>query len=167
MADSADSVVSLDEVRARFLAAEERLTEASDAVGAIQQAALDIGSTRESLSQAGERLGALAGSVGEISTTLADNALHLREGVDAIRQGDPAAIRRQIEELDAAFTAMQSVLGERLATIEQAERDVKSAVAELRAEAASHGARAAREGRIIAAIGGVLFVVVIVLSLVR
>lgn len=166
MADSAHSVISLDEVRARFLAAEERLTEASEAVGAIQQAALDIASTRESLSQAGERLGTLAGSVGEISHSLAENAQHLREGVDAIRLGDPAAIRREIEELDAAFTAMQSVLGERLTAIDQAERDVNSAITELKAEAAARADRATREGRIIAAIGGILLVVVIVLTLI-
>ena len=111
--------VTLEEVRARFLEAESRLSEAADAVGAIQAAAERIGAAREGLGAAGAQLGNLAAALGGIATSLDDNATNLREGVDAIRAGDPAQIRQQIEELDSAFTAMQSVVGERLTHLEQ------------------------------------------------
>lgn len=88
--------------------------EAVKAVAAIEAAASPLGSTRESLSTAGDQIAGLATRFGEVADSLGENATNLREGVGAIRPGDPAAIRRQIEELDAAFTAMQAVSGERL-----------------------------------------------------
>jgi chromosome segregation ATPase len=114
----ASSVVSLEEVRARFLEAEARLEEASEAVATIEAAAASLGSTRESLSTAGDQVAGLATRFGDVADSLGENATHLREGVDAIRLGDPAAIRRQIEELDEAFTAMQAVTGERMTAVE-------------------------------------------------
>lgn len=113
------SPVSLEEVRARFLAAETNLSDAAAAVGAIQEAAARVGSARDGLAAASEQLGELAGSLQEVASSLNDNAVSLREGVDAIRAGDPAEIKRKIEELDAAFTAMQSVVGERLTKLER------------------------------------------------
>lgn len=154
------SSVTLEEVRERFLAAEARLGDTSNAIAAIEHAAERLGESRESLAIAGTAVSGLAGRFGEVADALTTNAENLRQGVDAIRMGDPAAIRRQIEELDAAFTAMQSVMGERLGKLEAA----------LVASAAAAAARetiALRERRLIAAMLGVLVVVAIVVGLVR
>lgn len=150
--------ITLEDVRNRFLDAETRLTETVAAVAAIQEAAGHLGAAREGLGVAGERLGGLAGSMEEVASALTDNATHLREGVDAIRAGDPAEIRRQIEELDAAFTAMQSVVGDRLTKIEQ---EVAAQVVALGA----HMATSRREARIIAAGLAVLMIVSIAVTL--
>lgn len=110
--------LTLDDVRLRFLEAQAQLADAGAAVEAIRQSAERLGEAREGLAGAGTQVAALAERFGAVADSMADNAEHLREGVDAIRLGDPTAIRQQIEELDAAFTAMQSVVGERLTAIE-------------------------------------------------
>lgn len=150
--------ITLEDVRNRFLDAETRLTEVVAAVAAIQEAAGHLGAAREGLGVASERLGGLAGSMEEVASSLTDNATHLREGVDAIRAGDPAEIRRQIEELDAAFTAMQSVVGDRLTKIEQ------QGVA-LVAALDAHMAASRRQATIVAAVLAVLMVVSIAVTL--
>jgi ABC-type transporter Mla subunit MlaD len=111
--------VSLEDIRVRFLDAEAHLSEAATAIGAIQEAAERLGSARDGLAAASAQLANLAGSLEEVTSSLSDNAVSLREGVDAIRAGDPADIKRMIGELDAAFTGMQSVVGERLTKLEQ------------------------------------------------
>ena len=122
------SSVSLDEVRERFLEAEARLGDAAKAIQAIEDAATRVGAARESLTSAGEEIRGLAGQFSEVAASLGANAEELRRGVDAIRLGDPAAVRREIEELDAAFTAFQSVVGERFDANEsaQTERSTRS-----------------------------------------
>lgn len=150
--------ISLEDVRVRFLDAEARLSEAATAVGAIQEAAERLGAAREGLGAAGARLGDLAGAMGEVASSLADNATHLREGVDAIRAGDPAEIKRQIEELDAAFTAMQSVVGDRMTKLEQQGAAISAALDD-------HVSASRRESRIIAAGLAILVVVSIAVAL--
>jgi chromosome segregation ATPase len=115
-----ERTLSLDDVRERFVEARAQLADASSSIGAIREAAQSLGQSRESLLGAGSRITELAERFGAVADAMAENAERLREGVDAIRLGDPAAIRRQIEELDAAFTALQSVSGERLTRIEAA-----------------------------------------------
>lgn len=112
------TAVSLEEVRTRFLEAEARLGDAANAIRSIEDAASQVGAARGSLTAAGEQIRGLAGQFGDVASALSDNAEELRRGVDAIRLGDPAAVRRQIEELDAAFTALQSVMADRFAGIE-------------------------------------------------
>ena len=150
--------VSLEEVRVRFLDAEARLSEAATAVGAIQEAAERLGAAREGLGAAGTRLSELAGSMDQVASSLADNATNLREGVDAIRAGDPAEIKRQIEELDAAFTALQSVVGERLTRLEEQGAAISSDVAAVAIALSAHAVASRRESRIIAAVLGVLVI---------
>jgi hypothetical protein len=113
------AALSLDDVRARFVDAETSLTEMAASIRSIEGAAERLVGAREGVAEASQHLAALAGSLGEVTSSLATNAQHLREGVDAIRLGDPAAVRRQIEELDSAFTAMQAVMGERFGAIER------------------------------------------------
>ena len=140
--------ITLEDVRNRFLEAETRLTDTVAAVAAIQEAAGNLGAARDGLGIAGQRLGGLAGSMTEVATGLAENAAHLREGVDAIRAGDPAEIRRQIEELDAAFTAMQSVVGERMSKLEEGQAALAVRVTEvLKALAAAQTAVVAQASR--------------------
>ncbi len=113
--------LTLDEVRTRFLAAEESLGEAARAVAAIQGAAGQIAAARDGLAMSSTKIGELAASLSDLGAGLGENAVALREGVDAIRLGDPAELRRLIQELDAAFTAFQASVGERLEVIEQTE----------------------------------------------
>ena len=117
------SPISLDEVRERFLEAEARLGDAAKAIQTIEDAATRVGAARESLTSAGEEIRRLAGQFSEVASSLGANAEELRRGVDAIRLGDPAAVRREIEELDAAFTAFQSVVGERFEASERAQTE--------------------------------------------
>lgn len=112
------SPLTLDDVRLRFLEAQSQLADAGSAVETIRQSAERLGEARSGLANAGVEVAGLAERFGAVADAMAENAERLREGVDAIRLGDPAAIRRQIEELDAAFTAMQSVFGDRLTAIE-------------------------------------------------
>jgi ABC-type transporter Mla subunit MlaD len=132
--------LSLDEVRARFLEAETRLTETTAAIKSIEGAAERLAGAREGVTEASQQLAVLAGSLGEVTSALTTNAQHLREGVDAIRLGDPAAIRRQIEELDSAFTAMQSVMGDRFGAIEAGLSEAKTSLDRDRAASRRFGA---------------------------
>lgn len=152
------TALTLDDVRARFLEAEARLGDAAAAIKSIETATERLASAREGLADAGQQLAGLAGSLGEVAAALTDNAQHLREGVDAIRLGDPAAIRRQIEELDSAFTALQAVLGDRLTAIEGSTAEASQEVTRL-----SGSAR--RERRILAAAILAAVVIGIVLQL--
>jgi hypothetical protein len=111
--------LTLDDVRQRFLEAQAQLTDASGAIEAIRQSADRLGAAREGLADAGKEVARLAERFGTVADAMADNAQRLMEGVEAIRLGDPAAIRREIQELDAAFTPFQSVMLGRLAPIER------------------------------------------------
>ena len=157
------STISLEEVRSRFLEAEARLGDAAAAIRSIEDAGNRVGAARESLTAAGEEIHGLAGRFGDVASSLTENAEELRRGVDAIRLGDPAAVRRQIEELDAAFTAMQSVTSDRF-------RDVQAAQTSLAEQLVrtQHAQRAAHmEARIGAVVTVLLAVAVLVLLVIR
>lgn len=155
--------VSLDEVRQRFSEAEARLGEAANAIHAIEDAASRVGSARESLTSAGNEIRGLASQFGDVASSLTENAEELRRGVDAIRLGDPAAVRRQIEELDASFTAMQSVMADRFGGIEASQK----AIAERLDAAASAQQSTRRESRILGALSILLIAIVVAMALVR
>jgi hypothetical protein len=110
--------LTLDDVRLRFLDAQAQLTDASGAIEAIRQSAQRLGAAREGLADAGTEVASLAERFGTVADAMAENAEQLTLGVEAIRLGDPAAIRQEIQELDSAFTAFQSVMVERLGVIE-------------------------------------------------
>lgn len=155
--------VSLDEVRQRFSEAEARLGDAAKAVQAIEDAASRVGAARESFTTAGTEIRGLAGQFGDVASSLTENAEELRRGVDAIRLGDPAAVRREIEELDAAFTAMQSVMADRFGGIEVSQK----AIAE-RLDAAANAQQSTRtEVRMLGALSVLLIAAVLILVLVR
>lgn len=161
------TTVSLEEVRERFLEAETRLGEAAKAIQAIDDAATRVGAARESLSAAGDEIRALAGQFADVASSLSENAEELRRGVDAIRLGDPAAVRRQIEELDAAFTALQSVMADRFGALEASQSALGVGI-ESTAAAHEAGTKSARlEARIIGAVTILLVVGTIVLLLIR
>lgn len=162
-----NSSVSLEEVRDRFLQAETRLGDAANAIQAIETAATQIGSSRESLMTAGTEIRALAGQFSDVASSLTTNADELRRGVDAIRLGDPAAVRRQIEELDAAFTAMQSVMVDRFTHIEAAQTSLAARfdATDSRQDAFAKSMRT--EARIIGAVTVLLVALAVVLLLVK
>jgi hypothetical protein len=163
--------ITLEDVRARFLEAETRLGEASDAIAAIEQAAERMGVAHDGVVAAGAQLAGLASSMSEVSASLSANAIHLREGVDAIRAGDPAEIKRRIEELDAAFTAMQAVTVERFTKLDAALDErfgaVEQALATNADATASRSSSAQRESRMLWAAVMVLIVVSIALAFAR
>lgn len=161
------SAVSLEEVRARFLEAEARLGDAAKAIQAIEDAAVRVGAARESLTTAGDEVRGLAAQFADVAASLTENAAELGRGVDAIRLGDPAAVRREIEELDAAFTSMQSVMAERFSGIETAQGGLAAALGATH-ERQQASARSARvEARIIGIVTVLAVAVVVVLLLVR
>src|SRR3712207_347091 len=92
--------LTLDDVRQRFLEAQAQLTDASGAIEAIRQSAEKLGSAREGLADAGTQVAAMAERFGAVADAMDENAQQLLLGVEAIRLGDPAAIRREIQELD-------------------------------------------------------------------
>jgi hypothetical protein len=159
--------ITLEEVRARFLEAESRLTDAATAIATIEEAAGRMGVAHEGVVAASTQLAGLASSMGEIASSLDENARHLREGVDAIRAGDPAEIKRRIEELDAAFTAMQSVTAERFTKLDSALADISNGSVTAAEGAASRIASLRQESRILAALLAVLIFASIAISLVR
>jgi hypothetical protein len=150
--------ISLEDVRVRFVDAEARLSDAAVAVGTIREAAERLGSAREGLGAAGARLGELAGALGGVAASLTDNAASLRAGVDAIRAGDPAEIKRRIEELDAAFTAMQSVVGSRLTTLEEQGAAVSTDLEATAAALDAHASASRRDLWIVAVFLGILVI---------
>lgn len=157
------TAVSLDEVRTRFMEAEARLGDAANAIRSIEDAASQIGAARGSLTAAGEQIRGLAGQFGDVASSLSENAEELRRGVDAIRLGDPAAVRRQIEELDAAFTAMQSVMADRFKGIETVNATLADGLT-----LTQQAQRSARfESRLIGGITVLLVAAVLVLLFVR
>lgn len=155
--------VSLDEVRTRFLEAQARLGDAANAIRSIEDAAAQVGAARGSLTAAGEQIRGLAGQFGDVASALSENADELRRGVDAIRLGDPAAVRRQIEELDAAFTAMQSVMAERFTGIEASNKSFADRLESVRRAQAS----ARLESRLMGGLTLAVSVAVLVLLLLR
>lgn len=158
--------VSLDEVRARFLEAEGRLAAAAAATEEIREAAGSLGTARAGVAEAAARLEGLAASLADVSSALLENATNLRAGVDAIRAGDPAQVRRQIEELDSSFTAMQSVVGEGFATVGQQQLTAAARSDALDASLATIESRARRERLGAAAVIAALVLVTIVLQVV-
>lgn len=157
------TAVSLDEVRTRFLEAEARLGDAANAIRSIEDAASQVGAARGSLTAAGEQIRGLAGQFGDVASALSENAEELRRGVDAIRLGDPAEVRRQIEELDAAFTAMQSVMADRFKGIESSNKAIAEDLAVT--QLAQRSARL--ESRLMSGITVLLAFAVLVLLFVR
>ena len=132
--------ITLEAVRTRFLDAETALADANRAITAIQGASMMIGEAKDSVTTSAGQLGALASALADMTGVLGDNATALREGVDAIRLGDPAEVRRMLSELDEAFTAFQATTGERLETLATQQRDLGVGVAGL-AQAESIGRR--------------------------
>ena len=132
--------ITLEAVRTRFLEAETALADANRAITAIQGASMMIGEAKDSVTTSAGQLGALASALADMTGLLGENATALREGVDAIRLGDPAEVRRMLSELDEAFTAFQATTGERLETLAKQQKDLGVGLTGL-AEAESSGRR--------------------------
>ncbi len=132
--------ITLEAVRTRFLEAETALADANRAITAIQGASMMIGEAKDSVTTSAGQLGALASALADMTGLLGENATALREGVDAIRLGDPAEVRRMLSELDEAFTAFQATTGERLEALGGQQEDFGVGLAAL-AEADSRGRR--------------------------
>jgi len=128
MTDDNTRPPTLDDVRQRFLDAETSLAAITTTLERLNGAAAGIGQARHSLDQAGAALGELATSLAETATELESNAVALRQGVDVIRLGDPAEVRRQLSELDAEFGAFQATVVERLDAIEGRQAVLSTAV---------------------------------------
>lgn len=132
--------ITLEAVRTRFLEAETALADANCAITAIQGASMMIGEAKDSVTTSAGQLGALASALADMTGLLGENATALREGVDAIRLGDPAEVRRMLSELDEAFTAFQATTGERLEALAKQQTDLGVGLAGM-AEADGSGRR--------------------------
>lgn len=161
------SVVSLDEVRERFLEAEGKLGDAAKAIQQIEAASTRMAAARDGLAAAGTEIRGLASQFAGVATSLSQNADELRRGVDAIRLGDPAAVRSQIEELDASLTVLQSVMAERFTGIETAQGSLKAEIERANARTDTSVKAMRTETRLIGIATVLMAVVIIVLLLVR
>jgi chromosome segregation ATPase len=132
MTDDVARAPTLDDVRQRFLDAETSLSGIGATLERLSGAAAGIGQARQSIDQAGASLGQLATRLSETAAELGANAVALREGVDAIRLGDPAEVRRQLNELDAGFGAFQGLVVERLTAIESRQSALEATIVEVR-----------------------------------
>ena len=162
--------VTLEDVRAHCSGG-DAVRESSRALTAIQDAAARLGEARDGVGAAGQSLSQLASSLDRVASGLSENAGHLREGVDAIRAGDPAEIMRRIEGLDAAFTAMQSVMAENMESLneaiaQQGQRAVEAAAASERSTlAVIKGVQL--KGRILTGVFAMLVLASILMMLLR
>jgi hypothetical protein len=159
--------ITLEAVRTRFLEAETALADANRAITAIQGASVMIGEAKESVTVSAGQLGALAAALSDMTGVLGDNATALREGVDAIRLGDPAEVRRMLSELDEAFTAFQATTGDRLEALAKQQKDLGVGLAGL-AEAETSGRRRQMlEVRVCIAVVAIAGIVTLLASVLR
>jgi hypothetical protein len=167
MTDDQSSPPTLEDVRQRFLDAETHLAGIGSTLERLSGAAAGIGQARQSLDGAGAALADLATNLGETANELEANATALRQGVDAIRLGDPAEVRRVLHELDGSFGAFQRTVIERFTAVEASQAELKRAVGSVLEESRSLSRRAQVEMRVGLVGLAVLVIAVIVLVFVR
>jgi hypothetical protein len=164
MTDDQSSPPTLEDVRQRFLDAETHLAGIGSTLERLSGAAAGIGQARQSLDGAGTALADLATNLGETANELEANATALRQGVDAIRLGDPAEVRRLLYELDASFSAFQKTVIERFTAVETSHAEIKRAVRSVLEESRSLSRRARIEMRV--GLVGLAVLTIAVISLV-
>jgi hypothetical protein len=167
MTDDQSSPPTLEDVRQRFLDAETHLAGIGSTLERLSGAAAGIGQARQSLDGAGTALADLATNLGETANELEANATALRQGVDAIRLGDPAEVRRLLNELDASFSAFQKTVIERFTAADTSHAELKHAVRSVLEESRSLSRRAQFEMRVGLVGLAVLTIAVIALVFVR
>ena len=158
---------TLDDVRQRFLDAETNLAGIGSTLERLAGAAAGIGEARQSIDQAGTALNDLANGLADTASELEANAVALRQGVDAIRLGDPAEVRRQLSELDAGFTAFQATVVERLTKLEARQTTLADTLRGGNEESAERTKRAQLEMRLGLIVVAILAVGAIVMPLFR
>jgi hypothetical protein len=167
MTDDQSSPPTLDDVRQRFLDAETHLAGIGSTLERLSGAAAGIGQARQSLDGAGTALADLATNLGETANELEANATALRQGVDAIRLGDPAEVLRLLHELDASFGAFQRNVIERFTAVDASHAEFKRAIGSGLEESRSLSRRAQVEMRVGLVGIAMLSIAVIVLLFVR
>ena len=87
--------------------------------------------------------------------------------MDAIRLGDPAEVRRQLNELEAGFDAFQSVVGERFGAIEERQSKAEQQLADTTTRLADAVKVAQTEARMLLLAVGALAIIAIIVPLIR
>src|SRR5688572_11675956 len=88
--------VTLEDVRARFLAAENDLLKTSRSLQELHGAIEALGEARGGLKNAAAEIGRLGTHFQAVIDGLGQNLSTLRAGVDALKSGEPAQVLHQI-----------------------------------------------------------------------
>ncbi len=89
-------VISLDEVRSRFIEAEDHLRRVAASITAAEAAGTELRQSRESLTAAADALIAVAGEVGKAATGFADHDAALARAIELLAAADPASVREDL-----------------------------------------------------------------------
>lgn len=112
-------VVSLEDVRARFLEAEDHLRRVAVSIEAASKAGAELRQSRESLTAAAEALMAVATEIGKTASGFADHDAALRRAIDLLAAADPAAIREDITLLRSIASDNREAAARQVAALEQ------------------------------------------------
>lgn len=160
-------IVSLEDVRARFLEAEDHLRRVAASVQAASKAGAELRESRASLKAAAEALVALATAIGTTAAGFADHDAALRRAIDLLAAADPAAIREDVALLRSIASESREVATRQAAAIAQSIGEVRAAqTASSEATQASLSA-IRREGLVAIVLGALTLVgvaVVLILS---
>lgn len=139
---------TLEDVRARFLAAEDHLAQASRTLDQLHSAIESLDLAGDGLRTAGAEMERVRGALTQSVAHLEQNATALREGVELLRQAEPARVLREVGDLRESVAAgleqlandVQATRGQQLehhekheASISQAGRSTTSAIEAARA----------------------------------
>jgi hypothetical protein len=98
------SPVTLEQVRVRFLEAEEQLRQLASALSGAQSAAAELGAARTSIDGAAESVSSAATKVGAVADVFADHDASLRKAIELLAAADPRAIREELTLLQTIAT---------------------------------------------------------------
>lgn len=112
-------IPSLEDVRARFIEAEDHLQRVAVQIEAASKAGAELRQSRESLTAAAEALIALATEIGKTASGFADHDAALRRAIDLLAAADPAAIREDVALLRAIAAENREAAARQVDTLAQ------------------------------------------------
>lgn len=126
--------VSLEEVRVRFLEAEDHLRRVASSIEEATTIGGELRQSRESLNQAVDGIVGLANRVGEVATGFADHDASLRRAIELLAAADPAAIREDIALLRSIAAGARESTSQEFFAIQQTLGEIQSLLAAIRRE---------------------------------
>lgn len=116
---ASDGGVSLEQVRIRFLEAEDHLRRVASSIEEASAIGVELRQSRESLKQAADGLVSLANRVGEVATGFADHDATLRRAIELLAAADPAAIREDISLLRSIAADARESTSQELSAVQE------------------------------------------------